>query len=170
MTTENPIVKIRYPYDPHERIQITFTEQTLTKQAMQDECDINQIVAKFEQTGLIDHQNENPGGYGDFTEVQDYQTSLNQVIAAKEMFEGLPAKIRGRFRNSPDEFLKFVDDPENREEMKSLGLVTPPEKPAETEEVEDEIVLTKAGAEAAAAAMAAEKANKKADKEAAEEQ
>lgn len=116
-------VHIRAAYDPHERETITFTKNTLTKQEMQKDCDINNIMARFEKTGLIDHVNENKGSYGDFSEIQSYQISLNQVIAAKAMFDSLPAKIRNRFNNAPQAFLNFVDDPENQEEMQIMGLI-----------------------------------------------
>lgn len=107
------------------RVRLYFNEPTLTKQAFRDECNVNTIMRKFQKTGLLPHVDLHKGQYGDFTEVQDYQTSLNQVMAAQEMFSSLPSSLRARFNNDPAEFLNFVDNPSNLDEMRSLGLLNP---------------------------------------------
>ncbi len=127
----------KIPYTVYDRVQIHFKEKSLTKQAMKDECDINKIMAQMQKTGMTDHVNTHQGNYGDFTEVQDYQTSMNQVIAARDAFETLPAKVRARFRNSPAEFFEFVDDSENEDEMRELGLL--PKKAPEAPKVASNI-------------------------------
>lgn len=97
----------------------------LTKQAFKKDCDINYIMAKYEKTGVIEHVARYNGQYGDFGDVEDYQTSLNKVIAADEMFMTLPANVRKRFGNNPGEFLDFVSDEANIDEMVALGLAKP---------------------------------------------
>ncbi len=99
---------------------------------MADDCNINTIMARYEKTGLIEHVKEIQGAYGDFSEIQDYQSSLNQVIATRKMFDTLPSKIRGQFNNNPGTFLDFCEDPENFDEMVEMGLVLP--APAEVED------------------------------------
>lgn len=133
MTTTK--VKPRRPYDASVRSSITFPEKTMAKQAFKDECDINTIMSKYQKTGLIEHVQKVQGSYGDFTSVQDYQLSLNQVIEAQEAFEHLPAKIRARFQNDPSHLMSFLEDAANRDEAIALGLVEPssppqPEAPA----------------------------------------
>lgn len=93
-----------------------------TQQSMAAECDINNIMRQYEQTGLIAHVNQYEGEYGDFTDVVDYQTACNVVMMANEMFSTLPSTVRARFQNDPSAFLAFVDDPANKEEMVKLGL------------------------------------------------
>ena len=39
-------------------------------------------------------------------------------------FDGLDAFVRARFQNDPAQFLEFVSDPKNAQEMTSLGIVT----------------------------------------------
>lgn len=86
-------------------------------------------MAKYKATGLIDHVNTFRGSYGDFTSVQDYQLSLNQVMAAQESFEALPSNIRARFQNNPGALLAFLEDPKNQEEAVKLGLINAPPPP-----------------------------------------
>lgn len=96
---------------------------SLTKQSFKDECDINNIMNKWVKNGILTHVSRYQGRYEDLSGAQDYHTSLNQVIAAQEAFETLPATIRSRFQNDPGEFLSFVSDPANLNEMKELGLI-----------------------------------------------
>lgn len=107
------------------RVQVFFNEPSMTKQAFRDECNVNTIMAKYQRTGLLPHVDMHKGQYGDFTSVQDYQTSLNQVMAAQDMFNSLPSSVRARFFNDPAHFLHFVSDEANRDEMRSMGLLTP---------------------------------------------
>lgn len=112
----------RGAYVPHDRVRIK-CKGGRTQQSMGPACDINNIMRSFERDGMTNHVNQHQGHYGDYTEVQNYQTSLNQVIAAQAAFETLPAQIRKRFDNDPAQFLEFVDDENNQEEMRSMGLL-----------------------------------------------
>lgn len=129
MTKSNK-VHVRRPYDPTVKTSITFPEKTMTKQSFKDECDINTIMAKYQTTGLIEHVQNVQGAYGDFTSVEDYQLSLNQVIEAQAAFDNLPAKIRDRFANDPARLMSFLQDETNLDEARSLGLVEPEKIPA----------------------------------------
>ncbi|AJK28258.1 putative minor capsid protein [Eel River basin pequenovirus] len=115
-----------------DRVRLPFetTGKSLTQQNFRGETDINFIMKKYEKHGVIEHLNRYAGDYSDVTGVQDYQTSLNQVMAAQEMFMSLPASIRGRFDNDPAQFLAFATDGENVDEMRNLGLMEP-ERPEE---------------------------------------
>ena len=94
--------KIRHPYtSPRERRSFATTGKSRTEQAHKSETDINRIMAKYEKTGLINHVNNYQGDYGDFTNAPDYQTALNSVLAANEMFATLPSKLRKQFGNDP---------------------------------------------------------------------
>lgn len=119
-------VKVRRPYDASVRQSVSFPEQTMAKQSFKDECDINTIMSRYQSTGIIEHVQAVQGSYGDFTSVQDYQLSLNQVIAAQEAFERLPAKIRERFANDPSHLMAFLQDDNNTEEAVRLGLIPQP--------------------------------------------
>jgi len=125
--------KFQTAHASHIRVRKSFPDETMAKQSFKDECDINGIMARFEKHGIIEHVNKFQGDYGDFTEVQDYHTSMGQIIAAQEAFDSLPAKIRSRFGNQPAAFIEFVDDEDNEEEMRELGLLPALSVPAEPE-------------------------------------
>ncbi len=97
-------------------------EPTLAQQHFKEECDINTILQKFSITGILPEAPLSPR-YGDFTDIGDYHTALNRVIAAQEEFDGLPAQIRARFDNDPAKLIEFLDDEANRPEAEKLGLV-----------------------------------------------
>lgn len=100
-----------------------------TKQCHKDECDINLMLKKYAQTGEINQAQNITPVYGDFTDITDFQTAHNTVIAARETFMQLPAKIRSEFDNDPAKYCKFIEDPKNREMAKQLGMLKPTEAP-----------------------------------------
>ena len=97
-------------------------EETKAQQHMKDECDINVIVERFGLTGQLPADLKTPM-QGDFTNVHDFQTALNLVIEARDAFMQLPANVRARFHNDPQEFLEFTSDEANRDEAKKLGIL-----------------------------------------------
>lgn len=120
-------MKFKTAYDSDiPRYQFETVGPSLTRQSSKDECDINRIMLKFEKTGVLEHRNTFEGSYGDYTNTpQDYHEAVNQVMAADDMFQSLPAKVRKRFGNDPAEFVEFVADPDNRDQMQALGLLKP---------------------------------------------
>ncbi len=107
---------------PRKRYKITFPKQGRTKQSFKNECDINQIMAKYQKTGAISHFNKHKGDYA-FATSHDFSSAMRLITTAQDMFNGLPSTIRNRFANDPAQFLNFVQDSDNEEEMKKLGLV-----------------------------------------------
>lgn len=100
----------------------------LTDQSQSADCDVNVIVSRFMKTGVLPNV-DREALYGDFTSAPDYLTAMNMVIKAQEQFEGLSADVRKRFANDPAEFLAFVGDAKNQDEMIKLGLATRKEAP-----------------------------------------
>lgn len=98
---------------------------SMTKQSHKDECDINQILAKFQKSGMVTHSNKNAARYG-FATSLDLRESLEIVKEAQTMFDELPSTIRKKFRNEPAEFLDFVQNPDNLAEMGEMGMLNPP--------------------------------------------
>lgn len=115
-------ITIRTGYGPHERVQYRSDLPSLAKQSFAGECDINNIMSRFTKTGMLEHVRQNPGQYQDLPEDTDYHNAINLVIDANNAFLDLPSKIRGRFNNDPEKFLSFVADPENHDELVTLGL------------------------------------------------
>lgn len=118
-------------YGPKVKVRIFFSKQGRTKQSFKDECDINTIMARYQQTGqLPDLLTKNNGQYLDVTGY-DYQEAMQLVAGAHSLFAELPSHVRLRFENDPSQFLAFTSDPKNREEMARLGLLRADYKPAE---------------------------------------
>jgi len=118
------MAKITSAYRPHKRVQLTTTQPTMAKQSMKAECDINNIMRKYEKTGVLTHFNEHRGNYGNFIGFEDYHTSMNKIIDAQNAFMTLPAKVREKFQNDPRKFLEFAQNPENTDQMIEMGLAT----------------------------------------------
>lgn len=103
-------------------------DPSLTQQQFIEECDINTIVERFHLTGEVPQLTELPS-FGNFTGIFDFQSAQNAIRQANEQFMELPAKLRARFHNDPQEFLEFCSDADNRPEAVKLGLVAPPPRP-----------------------------------------
>lgn len=109
-------------------------EKSMTKQEFVAQCDVNNIMKKYKETGLLDHVNRYQGSYGEFADAPDYHTALNKMHEADAMFMGIPSDIREVFDNDPGKFLEFVMNEENEDEMRDLGLL--PRQSVEKEEQE----------------------------------
>lgn len=114
-------------------VPIDLSGNSLTQQNFKDECDINNIMARFQKTGVLDHVNKHQGDYGDYTDLPvDFADAQNLVLRAQAMFMELPARVRERFGNDAGEFLSAVEDPDRRGELEELGLLEGKEpEPAE---------------------------------------
>lgn len=115
-------MSLRSAYIPHARVQLDASVGGRTHQSFAKEVDINNILKKYIKTGLMDHVNEHHGDYGNYIGFEDYHSSINQVLDAQEAFASIPSSIRRQFDNDPGEFLKFVQNPENTDEMIKMGL------------------------------------------------
>lgn len=126
---------------------IVFDEASRTQQHFKDECDIDRILKKYNETGFLVNPLEprRPAKWGDFSSVADYQASMNRLVQVQEAFDALPSRVRERFRNDPMQMLAFLEDPANKEEAVSLGLVSPPEKSAAPAPAEPAAGIAKAG-------------------------
>lgn len=98
--------------------------ETRTVQYFKDECDINQIMAKYQETGVIEHLTKRQGGYGDVSAATSYQEALELVEQAEREFSELPSSLRAKLDNDPARFLEWINDPSNIDEMVKLGLAT----------------------------------------------
>lgn len=97
-----------------------------TQQQFKDECNINNVIAKYDKTGIFTHVNEAQAHYFDNTKINEYQESLNLVIQSKLSFSKIPAEIRKRFGNDAGLYLEFVTNPDNMDEMVKMGLAKAP--------------------------------------------
>lgn len=94
-----------------------------TQQQFADEADINNIVERFLKSGELPQTTPFPQS-DEFQETFDFQTSMNVIVQAERSFMELPAKTRARFQNDPQQFMEFMHNPENIDEMVKLNLAT----------------------------------------------
>lgn len=126
----------RYNVPPSPSVDFV-DDPGLTDQSQKDDCDINRIMARYRETGyLVDpvHPGTSEPLFGDFTDLPDYQAALDLINRADDAFMHLPAKVREKFGNNPQEIFDFLADEKNRDEAISLGLI---EKPKENEVLND---------------------------------
>jgi len=126
-------------YRPHPRVQedggivnnvtgeVTYPP-SMTKQEFVKECDINNIIKQYSTTGMLNHisAKAQSGLYEDLPESNDFQESLHIIMDAEKAFMSLPSRTRERFHNEPANFLAFMENDANREEIYSLGLAVRP--------------------------------------------
>ena len=107
---------------PYLKVAIKFPKQGRTKQSFANQCEINNIMARHQRGIANTHINQHQAQYG-FATSNDFADSMRIVKTAQDMFNALPSNIRTRCGNDPGNFLEFVQDPENLDEMQKLGLI-----------------------------------------------
>lgn len=130
-------MKFNTKFNPPPSPVVAFKLPSMTRQEFLADADINNILNRYQETGfLVDpsRPSSRKPMFGDFSNVQDYQSALDALIVAEDNFMKLPAKVRDRFHNNPGEFLEFADNPDNVDEMVKMGLI---EKPAAISPDED---------------------------------
>ncbi len=126
------MTEIRSAYDAHERLYTEVGGPSRTKQAFQDECDINSIMARYQVTGNIDHVTQHSGSYGYATSM-DFREALETIKTGEDLFSELPSETRARFENDVGQFLDWVQDPENASTLNEMGeIIIPPAEPSPT--------------------------------------
>lgn len=130
MSMTNLMFKRRYVfYDKKREDRWRSDEPSCTLQEFKDESDINNLVARYRQTGsfydaLAVHGKEpRMPSFEDISEIPDYQTALNIIEEGRARFDALPPSIRRIFDNSPELFLAFMSDPKNSDKASELGLL-----------------------------------------------
>lgn len=111
-------------YGPKLRVGLACRGPSLTKQSHRDECDINVILKRYEQSGVIPDYGGHEGRYLDCTGME-FQSAMEIIAKGRSVFAELPAAVRARFENDPAKMLDFVHDPANREEALAMGLLRP---------------------------------------------
>lgn len=116
-----------------EKPGIEFTQPSQTLQSFKDDADINCIIARYENTGVLVDPSvpvSRTPNFGDFSDLPTYQEAQNVIIAAKNAFDSLSSKIRERFNNDPAAYFDFVRSlkkgSEAYDEAITLGIVNGP--------------------------------------------
>lgn len=98
-------------------------EASRTHQSFKDDCDVNVVMKRFANNGVIPSTNKREPTYGDYTNSVDYLENRTALLKADKDFSGLPSAVRTACDNDPAKFLDLVTNEENRAELVELGLV-----------------------------------------------
>lgn len=116
-----------------EKPGIKFDQPSQTLQSFKDDADINCIIARFENTGVLVDPTvpvSRTPQFGDFSDMPSYQEAQNVLVAANNAFSDLPANIRERFGNDPGAYFDFVqslkEGSEDYAEAIRLGIIDKP--------------------------------------------
>jgi len=147
-------------YRPHAPVDHPGGGELITRQEFADECDVNNIIHDYKQTGMIEHVNHraSQGIYIDLPDVHDYQEALFMAQRADAAFAALPSKIRQQWDNDPRKLLAALNDPAQRGDLEEMGILnkrpettTSEVKPASAPSTVPETVKPPAGPQSAEA-------------------
>jgi len=98
----------------------------MTKQSDKSKACVHTIL-KQQAKGLFVGMHDNRPLEGEIPDVDSYFEAVKIVTDASNAFAELPLEIRQRFDNSPAKLSEFIHNPDNAEEVYSLGLANKPE-------------------------------------------
>jgi len=120
------IARAQYDERPTLASDLSFEgDKGVTKQSDLKDTDINALFKRFEKTGQLPEMILKNGHYGDFSSVPEFQEAQNIIKHADEQFANLDVTIRNRFQNDPAQFLEFVTNPNNLNDLEQMGLLKP---------------------------------------------
>lgn len=132
--------KVHSYFDPPPSVPYFSDKPSMTEQQFKDDTDINVMISRFGNSAFVSDPLLSISGskpsFGDFSDPVSYHDALNILNDAQEQFSVLPAKIRARFGNNPQEMLSFLNDPANMDEAVKLGLCNPKVSEVVNESVE----------------------------------
>lgn len=124
-------------HKPHVSVGHDAGGPSMARQEFKEECDVNEIMARYEATGVLPNVGE--PFYFDFTTLPtDMREAMEIMRAGNEAFYTLPAKVRKEFDNDPARFVDFASQPDaifdggmtHLDQMRAWGLAPPAPAPA----------------------------------------
>lgn len=106
-----------------KRFQRDCSGASRTDQSYKKAVDINNIIAKFQKTGVLPENSM--GVYGDFSSIPTLEEAHEAIIKATEQFYALPAGVRKEMDNDPSKLELWLSNEANYDKALSYGLVEP---------------------------------------------
>ena len=101
MTSKKQKLQFRTAYNlGNENYSEKHSDDGLTEQHHADSCDINKILAQFNETGILQTSTNNDPQYGDVSE-HDFQEVQNQLANAKSLFKNCQTMSRHNSKTNP---------------------------------------------------------------------
>lgn len=101
---------------------IACTTKGRAKQSMKAECDINVIMARYVETGLMSHLAAGVPSFPDVGDLPDYRGAIENMRAAEKYFMGLPAEVRASFDHDAGAFMDYLQSGASEKELRELSL------------------------------------------------
>ena len=127
------VFKVFYGRSDEDEVDVwSSSEPSCTLQEFKDESDINNLVARYKQTGAFydalaaRNQGTQPRVplFEDVSEIPDFAAAQEIINQGKEAFEALSPSVRSAFSNSPELFLAFVtENAKNPEALRKVGFL-----------------------------------------------
>jgi len=109
------------------RVQTVNDEPSKTVQSDVVRTEIRHILAKYRQTGVVEHMRNVDLQFRDVSEFEDFSDLMRQSKVAESVFMTLPSKVREVFGHDYAQWLDCAHDPEKlkalQPELEALGLV-----------------------------------------------
>lgn len=121
MTSLKDKKRFRSQYDEIPEVYTENNEYSCTQYVPLDCLNVRYYIDRL-LGGYLDH-NPQPGEFLDLTNL-DYQEALETVAEAEQAFDELPIRLKQRF-GTPENFLQFLDNPQNFDEAVRLNLINP---------------------------------------------
>lgn len=118
-------MKIYSRFDRPQVAGLTCEDESLTQQQFKDECDIDCILRRYDQTGvLVDPLSERRlAQFGDFSNLPSFAEYQNRLAEVSEYFMSLPPDIRSNFANDVGTFIEAIGNPDNESKLIELGIL-----------------------------------------------
>lgn len=112
-------------FDRPQVVGLTCEDESLTQQQFKDECDIDCILRRYDQTGvLVDPLSERRlAQFGDFSNLPSFAEYQNRLAEVSEYFMSLPPEIRSNFANDVGTFIDAIGNPDNESKLIELGIL-----------------------------------------------
>lgn len=108
-----------------KRLQTTLDASgpVLTDQSWLKSQDINNIMKKYQKTGVLPETRAHLAQYLDVSEVPSLEDAHDMVMEARSMFMELPSDVRKLMDNDPTKLYDYCKDPKNQEFLIKRGVL-----------------------------------------------
>lgn len=114
---------------PRSAYQTVNTLPSKTAKSEADQANIQTILRKYKELGIVDHLNLTEAMFPDVTEIGDFADVVRTAKAAEVEFMKMPSKIREIFNHDVATWLDYAHDEEKRASLLAEGKIQPVEQP-----------------------------------------
>lgn len=116
-----------------ERVSLVCPDDGMTQQHFKMECDVNEIVRRYVQTGDPTLLEGSSPVYANVSEMPtDLASAYAAIGQAEDAFMRLPSQVRKSLDNDPSRLVPWLADPENKAVAVKFGLMNPSVEKNET--------------------------------------